>query len=170
VIGRIDRRVVALLRVGLGALFVAAAWPKLNDPAGFAEAVSHYHLLGDTAGRVLALVLPAVELLAGLGLILGVVHHGASLLVFAMMVMFTGAVGIALARGLDISCGCFDTEGGTKVGWAKIGENLALTAAALVVWRGDRSWWSLASLRDRPTPRGAAAPETGRGGSDRTGA
>ncbi|MBZ0270152.1 DoxX family membrane protein [bacterium] len=167
---RIDRRVVALLRVGLGVLFVAAAWPKLNDPAAFAEAVSHYHLVGDTPGRVLALVLPAVELLVGIALILGVVHHGASLLVFAMMVVFTGAVGIALARGLDISCGCFDTEGGTKVGWGKIGENVALTAAAFVVWRGDRSWLSLASLRGRPTPRDAASEETRRDGSDRTAA
>lgn len=167
---RIDRRLVALLRIGLGALFVMAALPKLQDPAAFAEAVSHYHLMGDTPGRVLALVLPAVELLAGVALLLGVMHAGAAALVLGMMVMFTGAVGIALARGLDISCGCFDTQGGQNVGWAKIGENLALTAAAFVVWKGDRTWLSLASLRGRPTPRGGTAAGTARDGSDRTAA
>lgn len=167
---RIDRRLVALLRIGLGVLFIMAALPKLQDPAAFAESVSNYHLLGDTPGRVLALVLPAVELLAGVALLLGVMHAGAAALVLGMMVMFTGAVGIALARGLDISCGCFDTEGGQKVGWGKIGENLALTAAAFVVWKGDRTWLSLASLRGRPTPRGGAAAGTARDGSDRTAA
>jgi putative oxidoreductase len=165
-----DRRLVALLRIGLGILFVAAAWPKLQDPAGFARAVSHYHLLGETASRVLALVLPALELLIGVCLILGVAHAGASLLALALLVVFTGAVAIALARGLDISCGCFDTEGGQKVGLAKLAENVGLVAAALLVLAGDRSFLALTSLRGRPTPRGAVAAETDPAGSDRTGA
>ena len=82
-----------------------------------------------------------------IGLIVGVVHSGASLLVFGLMIVFTAAVGTALARGLDISCGCFDTEGGTQVGLAKIAENVALTAAAFWVWRGDRSFLSLGRKR-----------------------
>ena len=102
-----DRRLVALLRIGLGVLFVLAAWPKLQDPVGFARAISHYHLLGETASRVLALVLPPMELMIGVCLILGVVHSGASLLAFSLLVLFTGAVTTALLRGLDISCGCF---------------------------------------------------------------
>lgn len=141
-----DRRSVALLRVALGALFVMAALPKLQDPAGFAKAVSHYHLLPESAGRLLALVLPVLELVTGACLIAGVFDAGASLIVLGLMIVFTAAVVSAVARGLDISCGCFDTEDGARVGAAKIAENLALTAVAFWVWTRDRGWMSLGEL------------------------
>jgi len=142
-----DLRLIAVLRIGLGVLFVAAALPKLADPGGFATSVSNYHMLPVGAERVLALVLPPLELLVGLALIAGVLDAGASLVTLLLMVVFTTAVGTALARGLDISCGCFDTQGGTKVGLGKIAENLALTAAAFWVWKSDRSWLSLGARR-----------------------
>jgi uncharacterized membrane protein YphA (DoxX/SURF4 family) len=138
-----DRRVVALLRVGLGVLFLAAAVPKLADPVGFAKAVGNYHLLPVPAERVVALVLPAVEAVVGIALIAGVVDAGASLLAFAMLVVFTLAIGSALARGLDISCGCFETEGGSKVGASKIAENVAFLLASWWVLVRDRSAWSV---------------------------
>jgi uncharacterized membrane protein YphA (DoxX/SURF4 family) len=137
-----DRRLITLLRIALGAVFLMAAVPKLGDPEGFAKSVSYYKMLPVTVERVMALTLPPLELLVGVALILGAVDAGASLVAFLLMVVFTAAVGIALARGLDISCGCFDTEGGTKVGLSKIVENLVLTAIAFQVWRGDRSWFS----------------------------
>jgi uncharacterized membrane protein YphA (DoxX/SURF4 family) len=144
-----DRRVIAALRVGLGVIFIVAALPKLQDPVGFSKSVSNYHLLPEIVERVLALVLPPMELLVGVCLIAGVVDAGASLITFVLMVVFTVAIGSALARGLDISCGCFDTDGGAKVGLSKIVENLVMTGAALAVWRGDRSWFSLGGLLTR---------------------
>lgn len=125
-----DPRLMLVLRVALGALFVAAAWPKLADPTAFATSVSNYKMLPLPVERVLALVLPPLELLVGLALIVGVLDAGASAIVFGLMLVFTAAVGTALVRGLDISCGCFDTEGGAKVGVAKLAENVGLTAAA----------------------------------------
>jgi uncharacterized membrane protein YphA (DoxX/SURF4 family) len=112
--------------------------------------VGNYHLLPETAERVLALALPVLELIVGACLILGVLDAGASLLVLGLMIVFTAAVASAVARGLDISCGCFDTEDGAKVGAEKIVENLALTAAAFWVWAKDRRWLSLGSLRGKP--------------------
>lgn len=142
-----DPRLVTLLRVGLGVLFIMAAWPKLADPAAFATSVSNYRMLPVPVERVVALALPPLELLVGVALIVGVIDAGASFLVLAMMAVFTVAIGVALGRGLDISCGCFDTEGGAKVGLGKLVENIGLTAAAFWVWRGDRSWLSLGGRR-----------------------
>lgn len=141
-----DRRFVALLRIALGVLFIAAALPKLRDPEAFAKSVENYRILPEVAARALALVLPTLELVAGALLLAGFADAGASLVVFALMVVFTAAVGSALARGLDISCGCFETEGGSKVGMKKIVENVFLTWAAWRVYRGDRSFLSLSSL------------------------
>lgn len=142
-----DRRFIALLRVVLGVVFIAAALPKLADPIGFAKAVANYRMLPELPERLLALLLPPVELLAGVCLLLGVLDAGASLLVFLMMLLFIGGVGAAVARGLDISCGCFDTEGGTRVSVKKLFENILLAAMALRVWTGDRSWFSLSARR-----------------------
>jgi uncharacterized membrane protein YphA (DoxX/SURF4 family) len=119
-----------MLRIAMGVLFVAAAWQKLADPTAFATSVTNYRMLPLPVERVLALVLPPLELLVGLALIVGVLDAGARVVVFALMLVFTIAVGTALARGLDISCGCFDTEGGAKVGVAKLAENVGLTAVA----------------------------------------
>jgi uncharacterized membrane protein YphA (DoxX/SURF4 family) len=119
-----------MLRIAMGVLFVAAAWQKLADPTAFATSVTNYRMLPLPVERVLALVLPPLELLVGLALIVGVLDAGARVVVFALMLVFTIAVGTALARGLDISCGCFDTEGGAKVGVAKLAENIGLTAVA----------------------------------------
>lgn len=40
------------------------------------------------------------------------------------MILFIGAIGIALSRDLDIECGCFGTKDGSRVGLLKIVENL----------------------------------------------
>ena len=144
-----NRRWVTLLRVALGVLFLLAAWPKLQDPEGFATAVSHYRMLPQPVERIVALVLPPLEMIVGVCLIVGVLDAGASVIVLALMGVFTVAVAAALGRGLDISCGCFDTDGGTRVGLRKILENVALLAAAAWVAFGDRSWASLGSWADR---------------------
>ena len=142
---RLDRRLVAVLRVALGVLFLVAAWPKLVDPPGFAESVAHYRILPEPLERLAALVLPPLELVIGLCLIIGVLDAGASTLALVLLAVFTAAIGVAVARGLDISCGCFDTKGGTKVGALKILENTAYLAAALAVAFGDRSWLSVST-------------------------
>ncbi|MFN8179116.1 MAG: MauE/DoxX family redox-associated membrane protein [bacterium] len=141
----LDRRVVTLLRVALGVLFIVAAWPKLVDPRGFSDAINHYRLLPVPLERVAALVLPALELVVGISLIVGILDAGASALALLMLVVFTAAVGVALARGLDITCGCFETDGkGPKVGLQKILENVAMLAVSVGVAWGDRSWLSIA--------------------------
>jgi uncharacterized membrane protein YphA (DoxX/SURF4 family) len=140
---RIDRRVIAFLRIALGVLFLVAAWPKLTDPHGFAQSVANYRLLPVPLERVLALVLPPLELLLGVALLFGVLDAGASALALLLLAVFTAAIATALARGLDISCGCFETEGGAKVGAKKVLENVGMLAAAVLVAAGDRSWLSV---------------------------
>lgn len=145
----LDRRFILVLRLALGAVFLMAAWPKLQDPAGFAVSISHYRMVPEGLERALALTLPPLELLVGLGLIFGVLDAGAAVLTFGMLVGFTGAIGIALARGLDISCGCFDTDGGAKVGVSKLVENTLMIVAAWLVVVGDRSLFSVSGWMKR---------------------
>ena len=48
------------------------------------------------------------------------------------MTVFTVAVSLAVARKLDIECGCFGTADASRVGGLKLLENVLLTGAALV--------------------------------------
>lgn len=116
----------------IGAWFVWAGLAKISDPAGFATNVHNFRLVPVPLENLVALTLPWVELVAGLALVLGLRARAGGLVSLALMVVFTLAVGIALARGLDIECGCTGTDDGARVGLLKLLQNLGGTALALV--------------------------------------
>ena len=124
--------VVRLCRIAVGLVMLAAALGKIGDTTAFASQIHHYRLIPAGADNLLAMTLPWVELLAGLALVLGVRARSGAWLAAAMMVGFTLAVSLAVARGLDIECGCFGTLDATRVGGTKLLENLALTGVAIV--------------------------------------
>ena len=124
-------RIETLLRLGLGALFIFASFSKIADPAGFAASISNYRMLPELLVALMAAVLPWLELLCGLALLLNRWTPGASLLIVLMNAVFIVAIASAMARGLDISCGCFSTSGaGSRAGLARLLEDLLFLAAA----------------------------------------
>jgi putative oxidoreductase len=125
-------------QVVLGLLFLAAALAKIVDPASLAKEVHNFHLVPFWSEHLVAITLPWVELVAGLALVLGIRARAGAWLAGALLAGFTVGVALAMARGLNFECGCFGTAGGTRVGWAKLGENLAMVVLA-----------ALASLRRR---------------------
>ncbi len=96
-----------LCAFALGLVMLAAAWPKLVDPPGFAQILFHYRLLPEATRHALALTLPWLELWIGLALITGRGECGAARVAFVLMLAFTAAIGINLLRGNPIDCGCF---------------------------------------------------------------
>ena len=137
-------------RFAAGATFLYASLDKIADPVGFARAIFHYRLLPTTLLHPFALLLPWLEAVAGVALLVGLLRRGAALLATAMTVMFLGAIAAALARGLDITCGCFHTEGGHAVGISLLWRDLALLAACLApLWLGEHDRWTLDALRAR---------------------
>ncbi|MFH1009719.1 MAG: MauE/DoxX family redox-associated membrane protein [bacterium] len=138
-------RILAFLcRIGLAAVFLFAAWPKLQDPAAFAKAIWNYRmalpLLGMNYVNAMALFLPALELVLALALVVGIWRRGASLLTMAFMLLFIIAISSAVARGLNIDCGCFGTsQAGVaiahKVGLRRLLEDVAyFFMAGVVFW------------------------------------
>ena len=94
-------------RIGLGALFIYSALAKISDPDEFAYSVSRYDLLPSFAVGIFSLTMPMLELLVGLSMLFTKWLRESALLVTGMMVMFIVALVQALARGVEISCGCF---------------------------------------------------------------
>lgn len=98
------------VQIALGVIFVVAAWPKIVDPPSFAHMIYNYRLLPGALINISALIMPWVELFAGLCLILGVWTRPSRWLITAMLIVFMIAIGINLARGNAIDCGCFDVS------------------------------------------------------------
>ena len=98
------------IQIALGAVFVVAALPKLMDPPGFAEAIWNYRLAPAWLIHPAALVLPWLELVCGLALCLGVWARAAGAWLGTLLLVFTAALAINLARHHPVDCGCFRTH------------------------------------------------------------
>jgi putative oxidoreductase len=101
-------------RVYLALVFLLACWHKLAQPESFAVDIATYQILPLALVNPLAITLPWVELAAGLLLLVGFRARAAALLVAGMMLMFTVAIALALSKGLDMSCGCFASQGAAE--------------------------------------------------------
>ena len=102
------------VQLALGAIFVAAALPKIADPPSFAHMIYNYRILPAGLINLSALVMPWVEIVAGLCLILGVWVRPARWIITLMLVVFMVAISINLLRGNAIDCGCFDIADANK--------------------------------------------------------
>jgi putative oxidoreductase len=143
-------------RLYLGSLFLFACWHKLLDPHAFAVDIATYQILPLALVNLLAIVLPWVELLTGFMLLLGLRTRAASLLVAAMLAMFTAAISIAVAKGLDLACGCFASQGAAEdpISWKTIVRDAAWLLLAIYVVNFDRRPLGF----DRLTERRRATP------------
>jgi uncharacterized membrane protein YphA (DoxX/SURF4 family) len=127
-------------RLYLAAIFLFACWHKILQPAAFALDIATYQILPLSLVNPLAIVLPWVELAAGLLLLLGFRTRAAALLVAGMMVMFTVAISIAVAKGLDMSCGCFASQGSAEdpISWRTILRDASWLLLAAYIFIVDR--------------------------------
>lgn len=102
------------VQIALGAIFIAAALPKIADPPSFAHMIYNYRIMPGGLVNILALTMPWLEILTGLALVLGVWTRPARTLIAAMLVVFIVAISINLLRNNAIDCGCFDVGAAGK--------------------------------------------------------
>ena len=134
--------VIFALRIILGIVFLYASFEKIRNPGSFAGIIQNYQMLPYGITNLFSIVLPWVELYVGSCLILGVFVDGAALLSTGMMVMFIIALGQAVARGLDIDCGCFK-PGGSKVGLDILARDIVWLAMSVLIWRREEKTMEL---------------------------
>lgn len=122
-------------RVVLGCVFLVASLDKIIHPELFARAVYNYQLLPEVAVNVVALWIPWLELVAGLFLLLGFWVRGSVLLLIGLLLVFVGALGFNLARGLDVACGCFSTTSkDPATAFTLLRDSLFLVVALYLFW------------------------------------
>jgi hypothetical protein len=127
------RRFPAML---IGLVFLGFGAMKVLDPAGFAIDIRNYRVLPWTGCVVLALYLPWLEVLCGLGLMLHRAYRGALVLAAGMLGVFIVAYGSTRVRGLDVACGCFG-HGTASFHWPVLIMDPGLLAIVIYLLRAD---------------------------------
>jgi uncharacterized membrane protein YphA (DoxX/SURF4 family) len=105
---RLPRWLVIVLRVGLAAVFLYAAYTKLKQPwLVFALSISSYQILPDPVVLFMARTLPWFELALGLLLLVGVGLRYVSVAATGLLGLFFTIMIVMYAKGRGIDCGCF---------------------------------------------------------------
>lgn len=116
-------------------MFCLAGFYKISDPIGFHGDLLAYDLsLPDSVSRLIAVAFPSLELICGVGLIIGFWRESVALLALIMSTIFVLILAQAMARGLDLNCGCFGTARGH---WFDL-PSIALIRAFIMLWA---SFW-----------------------------
>ena len=127
-------RLILLLKWMVAALFIFAGISKILNPDTFARDIDNYRLLPYLLVTIMAVILPWLEVLCGIFLIVGTWKKGAAFTLLILTFMFLIAISSAVARGLDITCGCFSmTIEGMKVGYTRLIEDVVLFGLILLI-------------------------------------
>ena len=118
------------LRLILGGIFVYASLDKILHPDQFARIIFNYHLVPSSLINVSAVILPWVELGAGVMLIAGIWPRASGLVLTGLVVIFIVALSINWFRGVNLECGCFTVSADAK---SAIGELILRDVALLLV-------------------------------------
>lgn len=142
--------ILFLIRLAVGGLFIYAGVLKAMDPALFAQEISNYHLIPwPDAVVLLAIYLPWFEILSGAAVAFRRWYLGGLAALGIMLIVFTGALSYAWARGLDISCGCFGREAkNVKANFPLlVGRDIAMLAGVAVLLVVERRRLASSSIK-----------------------
>ena len=126
--------VLFVLRSFLGIVFIIASIEKIAVPEVFAISVEAYQLVPIAFVNIFALIVPWMELICGVFLVAGIYPRASSILLSGLIGVFIVALLLALARGLNIDCGCFGPAHRTPVGWGKVLEDAGLLLIGLWIF------------------------------------
>ena len=97
-------------RFALGGLFIYTSLDKIQNPQEFSDLIDNYHVTPILINNIVALSLPWVELIIGIGLISGIYLDAVLHLTILLLVWFIFILAQAVIRGIDTHCGCFKVD------------------------------------------------------------
>ena len=125
--------VVLLLRLAIGAIFLAAGALKIGHAIEFAQEIAAFGIVPRALVAPMALALPFLEVLLGGYLVLGLFTRAAAWVATGLFALFDAAIASAVIRGLHLSCGCFGPNDKTTTSWAEVARDAVLIVLALIV-------------------------------------
>lgn len=125
-----------VLRFVLAAVFLYAGVVKTSASAQFALTLVPFTFVPPSLLPWIAVILPGVEIAAGLLLLIGPTKKAGAALIFLLCLMFGVVLTWALANGIIVSCSCFGRDE-TPSAWKMmlaLGRDVLLAGAAAAVF------------------------------------
>ena len=130
-----DPLIIKAISIGLGLMFLVAAWHKLSDAAQFRITLLEYQVLPESLVTLASRVVPVVEILLGGAWLVGWTGQGMTAAGSALLLgIYALAIGANIARGrvhFDCGCGFGKSENEQYLSGRLIVRNLVLIGAAL---------------------------------------
>ncbi|MEW6672958.1 MAG: MauE/DoxX family redox-associated membrane protein [Thermodesulfobacteriota bacterium] len=92
----------------MAGVFIYAGSTKLIAPKTFAVLIEAYGIVPESLLMPLAIALPALEVVAGIGLLFDI--KGSLALITGLLGLFIAVLSYGIWVGLDVDCGCFGSE------------------------------------------------------------
>lgn len=126
-----DPALSLVVRGALALLFGAAAVQKARDLPAFRAVLVNYRLVPEVTVSLIAAGLFALEGVLAILLLLPVAHLLAAWAAMSLLALYTGAIGVNLARGRrHIDCGCGGPSGSQPLGpWLLVRNGFLMAAA-----------------------------------------
>ncbi len=105
---RLSGWIYRIVRWGLGGIFIYSGATKLLAPQIFAVLIDAYGIVPEDLIMPVALILPALEVVAGVGLLFDL--RGSLSLIAGLLMLFVAILGYGIRMGLNVDCGCFGPE------------------------------------------------------------
>ena len=99
-----------VFRLILGITFIYASIGKIIDPSEFSSAIHNFGVTPIYIENIIALYLPWIELIIGVGLILWIFYRASLNIIIALLIVFILLILQAYLLGKSIDCGCFMHE------------------------------------------------------------
>jgi len=122
--------ILLVSRFIIAGIFIRAGMIKFANLEEFRLAVANYKIVpAGLVGRT-AVSVAAVEVTAGLLLLLGILPGLVAAVLAALLLCFSAAITVNLARGRTFDCGCDSSVAPQSIGWAHVASNIFLAAVA----------------------------------------
>ncbi|HZR52329.1 MAG TPA: MauE/DoxX family redox-associated membrane protein [Streptosporangiaceae bacterium] len=125
--------ILLIMRLCIAGAFVRAGAVKLADLNEVRLAITNYQILPAGLTGVATVSVPAVEVTAGLLLLLGVFPAEVAAVLAALLVCFSAAIAVNLARGRVFDCGCGGSAAPRMISWQHVAVNTVLAGSATVI-------------------------------------
>ena len=130
-----------IARLIVGGAFIYAGILKMYSPLDFADNIAAYRLLPADTINFMALGLPPFEIICGLLVVAGFHIRIGAIGISTMLLVFMGAIGTALKKGLIIDCGCFGGHSWFESNlWIALArDGVLLLLAMFIYWHSMRT-------------------------------
>ena len=122
------------LQLALAGVFLYSAYAKIVDLYTFGEILRSYGILPEGLIKPMAVVLPMLELLFGIGLLIPQTARISAVVIGLLSLFFLVALAANWGKVLPFGCGCFGPTEAKPVGWLDVGKDVLFIAMAAGVF------------------------------------